>query len=173
MVAFCWNCDRASRADGTGSRLYGSEPTPLIRDRVYRSPRVEFADRRKATNVDFPWFAHRPDERKEPEGPVLIEHGGGGSDTRFEQGFWVWPLPPPGPLAFVCEWPSQSVPLTRVEIDASRIAEASKRAEVLWESTARGAAGARTATRFYGSGHLVGGELGEDAGADETDPRPS
>ena len=31
----------------------------------------------------------------------------------------MWPLPPIGPLFFVCEWPAAGIPLTRVEVDRS------------------------------------------------------
>jgi hypothetical protein len=36
---------------------------------------------------------------------------------------WVWPLPPAGPFALVCEWPSRGIGETRVEIDAGVILE--------------------------------------------------
>jgi hypothetical protein len=44
----------------------------------------------------------------------------------------VWPLPPAGTLAFVCEWPLRGIVETRAEIDAAPILEAAGRAEVLW-----------------------------------------
>jgi hypothetical protein len=47
------------------------------------------------------------DEEAEPEGPVPSQGGGGGSDDYWESSFWLWPLPPPGPLAFVVEWPAK------------------------------------------------------------------
>jgi hypothetical protein len=94
---------------------------------------IEFSDGRKATNLQpFPFGVGRIDEEP-PNGPVLIAGGGGGGGSRWEQSCWVWPLPPAGPLAFVCEWPAGSIPLSRVEIEASLILEAAGRAEVLWE----------------------------------------
>jgi hypothetical protein len=45
---------------------------------------------------------------------------------------WVWPLPPRGPLALVCEWPEKKIGLTRSEIDADVIVDAAKGAQVLW-----------------------------------------
>jgi hypothetical protein len=48
-------------------------------------------------------------------------------------GFWLWPLPPAGPVAFVVEWPSEGIAETRVEIDATLLREAAARSEVLWE----------------------------------------
>jgi hypothetical protein len=58
--------------------------------------------------------------------------GGGGGGGRWSHANWVWPLPPPGPLTFVCEWPGLDIPLTRVAMDAERIRDAGGRAELLW-----------------------------------------
>jgi hypothetical protein len=45
---------------------------------------------------------------------------------------WVWGLPPPGPLAFVVEWPARGIPETRAEIDAGLVLEAAARAVPIW-----------------------------------------
>jgi hypothetical protein len=45
---------------------------------------------------------------------------------------WVWPLPPAGPLAFVCEWPARQVGESRVELDARSVRQAAERAVTLW-----------------------------------------
>jgi hypothetical protein len=89
---------------------------------------VQFADGGKATNL--------PGARQygpgQPDGPVLHGGGGGGGDNHWHQIEWVWPLPPPGPLAFVCEWPAAGIPVTRKEIDAQLILEAADRAKVIF-----------------------------------------
>jgi hypothetical protein len=90
---------------------------------------VELADGTKATNV-APWLGGGPDEP--PPGPVLNPGSGGGGGRNWRSDYWLWPLPPPGPIAFVCEWPAQGVELTRVEVDAEPIREAASRSEVLW-----------------------------------------
>jgi hypothetical protein len=90
---------------------------------------VQFSDGAKATLFD----AHRwlgVDDK--PAGPVLMQRGGSGGIRSWDFGFWVWPLPPDGPLAFVVEWPSEGVALTRAEIDAGIVRAASEQAEVLW-----------------------------------------
>lgn len=92
---------------------------------------IRFADGSKVTNVNPGAWPREKDEA--PSGPFLVGRSGGGGGTRWEQGFWVWPLPPDGPLAFVCEWPARGVPMTEHEVDATAIREAASRTEVLWQ----------------------------------------
>jgi hypothetical protein len=92
---------------------------------------VAFADGRRATNLD-----RRPVDA-EPEGVVLVEGGGGGSDVQYTSIYWLWPLPPAGPVAFVCEWPAQGIAETRVEIDAALVLDAAARAQTLWPERPR------------------------------------
>ena len=91
---------------------------------------VEFADGRRATNTGGGGLS-RSDA--EPEGPVLHSGGGGGGGGRWHQVMFLWPLPPPGPLALVCEWPAAGIPLTRQDIDAGKIRDAAQRAQVIFE----------------------------------------
>ena len=90
---------------------------------------VQFSDGGRATNVGG--FHHGEDP---PAGPVMQGGGGGGGGGRWRQTQWVWPLPPPGPLSFVCEWPAAGIELTRSEIQAERILEAAGRAQALFAS---------------------------------------
>jgi hypothetical protein len=93
---------------------------------------VQFADGNKATSLGG---IPRPHD-KEPHGPVLTPHGGGGGGGRWDFGFWLYPLPPQGSLAFVCEWPDEGVALSRVEVDAAPIRDAAEKAEKLWDDEA-------------------------------------
>jgi hypothetical protein len=80
-------------------------------------------------------FGQRHGERDEPPDPPVLWHlGDGGGGGRWSHNARVWPLPPPGPLTFACEWPALAIPLTRVEIDAERVREAGARAQVLWRA---------------------------------------
>jgi hypothetical protein len=106
------------------TRAGGELPPELLRFGV------QFADGRKATSRGSTPFGLGGEG--EPEGPLLSPGGGGGGDDRWESDFWLWPLPPPGPLAFVAEWPAEGIELTRHEVDAAPILEASRRSEVLW-----------------------------------------
>jgi hypothetical protein len=74
-------------------------------------------------------FAHDQDPLT---GPVLHSGGGGGGGGGWHQDEWVWPLPPPGPVSFVCEWPAAGISLTRSEIDAQTILDAAARARTLF-----------------------------------------
>jgi hypothetical protein len=89
---------------------------------------VQFADGRKATNLDRP----SDDPEHEPDRPVLSQHGGGGGGSAWDMEYWVWPLPPPGPFAFVCAWPARGIAESRAEIDAGSILEAAGRAVTFW-----------------------------------------
>jgi hypothetical protein len=90
---------------------------------------VQFSDGTKATVFDA--HGHFGAEN-DPTGPVLMQRGGGGGSRSWDFGFWVWPLPPDGPLAFVVEWPSEGIELRRAEIDASVVRAAAEQAETLW-----------------------------------------
>lgn len=106
----------------------------LLPSRVAEDPErglrfgVQFADGTKGTNVNrFP-----EDLETEPELPVLWSGRSGGSGARYVHESWVWPLPPPGPLAFVVRWNDAGIPQTRREIDAELVIEAAARSETLW-----------------------------------------
>jgi hypothetical protein len=98
---------------------------------------IQFSDGSKATTLEAHRYIGRPPEQP-PSGPVLWgRHGGSRGANSSEQVYWVWPLPPEGPLAFVCEWPANNIPLTRVEIDAGVILQAATRVEELWPEAQR------------------------------------
>jgi hypothetical protein len=111
---------------------------------------IELADGRKATVFDPHPFAGDD----VPAGPVLMQRGGGGGDRRYDMRFWLWPLPPAGPLAFVVEWPAEEVELTRREVDAAELIEAATRAEELWpDGGSSGGAGWTQLTRMSRRAH--------------------
>jgi hypothetical protein len=87
---------------------------------------IEFADGRKATNL-----THGPTD-SEGDGPMLMTGGGAAGGGRFDFQFWVWPLPPDGPLTFAIQWADQDVELTRAPVESSPIREAGALSEPLW-----------------------------------------
>ena len=90
---------------------------------------VEFPDGGKATNIEESHFHHGPGA---PDAPVMSARGGSGGSHRWHQAYWIWPLPQPGELQFVCEWPALDIPLTRVPLDAQLLLDAAQRARVIF-----------------------------------------
>ncbi|MDG4826324.1 hypothetical protein O7635_31120 [Asanoa sp. WMMD1127] len=90
---------------------------------------VQFADGTAASNVGgrIPPF-----DESRPDGPVLLPDSGGGGVRRYELKYWVWPLPPDGPVTFVCEWPAVGIGESTATIDAAVIQSAAARAVLLW-----------------------------------------
>jgi hypothetical protein len=100
---------------------------------------VQFSDGAKATTLGHPHWPRDPNEL--PLGPILIPHGGSGGMRTWDMHMWVWPLPPPGALAFVCQWPAEAIELTRVEVAAQPVLDAASAVEPLWagdDDVARG-----------------------------------
>ena len=123
-----------ARARGAGSEL----PAELFRFGI------EFADGARVTSLrpTLPFAA------PESSGPVMVPRGGGGSLDRWLGHWWIWPLPPPGRLAFVCEWPAAEIGLARVEIDADVVRDAAGRAETLWEADSEDAGSSSIAAGY-------------------------
>jgi hypothetical protein len=120
---------RLLRPDGPGfDRGRGPGPRRARRDgpRVHQLMEVgvEFADGRRAFATDVP-----PSAGDDPAGPVL--HGGGGvsSTHRGDSRWWTWPLPPAGPLVFICRLGAAEL---RVSLDAQLILDASQRSVRAW-----------------------------------------
>ncbi len=75
---------------------------------------------------------HGPGPDTEPDPPILNSYAfGGGRGQRFSR-WWAWPLPPPGPLELVCEWPGLGIAETRASIEAQLILDAARHSILLW-----------------------------------------
>ncbi len=92
---------------------------------------LQFSDGGKAAGGPG---AGRPDRDSEPEpaGPVLYPFAGGGGPFSFVSRWWTWPLPPAGPLEFVCEWPVFGIAESRASVDAQAILDAAQLSIRLW-----------------------------------------
>lgn len=86
---------------------------------------VQFADGTKATNS----LAAEPSDPA-TRAIVLLPRGGGGGGGRWSQDLWLWPLPPPGPVRFVCDWRAAGIVRTEATVDAALLTEAAGRARV-------------------------------------------
>jgi hypothetical protein len=105
------------------------EPTGQVGNSFLRFG-VRFADGRKATKLRGVDLSRG---RRGPKPPVLTEAGGaGGGDRDWDSHQWLWGLPPPGPRAFVCEWPARQIAESQVEIDAQLVLDEAERAVTLW-----------------------------------------
>jgi hypothetical protein len=63
---------------------------------------------------------------------TVVPVSGSGTQTRFDQRFWVMPLPPPGPVGVVLAWPARDVAEIRAELDGAAVVDAAAQAETLW-----------------------------------------
>jgi hypothetical protein len=92
---------------------------------------VEFSDGRRATNLD----EITRDRRAADSHPPAIYLSGRGHCHGPLGGLtaWISPLPPQGSLGVLTEWPAVGLSLTRTEIQAEPIIEASRRSERFWD----------------------------------------
>jgi|HubBroStandDraft_1064217.scaffolds.fasta_scaffold03197_3 hypothetical protein len=90
---------------------------------------VEFGSGEKAANTQL--RASRT-TRSDRRGPIMkVRVAGAGLRSR-DWTYWVSPLPPAGPLAFVCEWPALGIAESRTEIDARLLLDAARESIELW-----------------------------------------
>ena len=111
-----------------------------------------FADGHKVTNLG------RGMRTEERSGPVLMQRGGHGGDGELSMRYWLWPLPPPGPLQAVVEWTAGAVAETEVEVDGAAIREAAARVDVLWPEDAEPAGGGWVGYTSHTTRSVEGGE---------------
>lgn len=65
----------------------------------------------------------------EPTGAILRSRGGGGTSHYLLMRWWSWPLPPSGPLEFICQLGTSEA---RIGIDAQFILDAAQRSIRVW-----------------------------------------
>lgn len=119
--------------DDSGPDVFGRH-WPLVGERRDVLPPqllrigVQFADGRAATNIG----GHDRPVGGPTMWPLSGGGGGGGEESRFRQGYWISPLPPPGPVGLLCEWPAVEIPVVRQEIDAQLIRDAAEKARAMF-----------------------------------------
>jgi hypothetical protein len=75
-------------------------------------------------------------EGREPElpaGPVIGLGSGGGGGRRWDFQWWVWPLPPDGPVTLLCRWPAGKIVTKSLELDGAAIRRAGAESKDLWK----------------------------------------
>jgi len=93
---------------------------------------IRFADGRTAHQALTEHAPSTPTNSQPEEGVALTSCFSGISAQGAETVYWVWPLPPPGPIGFIFEWPALRVGRTVVEMESRPIREAASRAVELW-----------------------------------------
>lgn len=59
--------------------------------------------------------------------------GGGSEDLyRFDDGMWLWPLPPEGPLEVIVQWPAFDVSESHVVLDSAPLLALAPQARSVW-----------------------------------------
>ncbi len=111
---------------------HDAEPGEPLAGEVLRFG-LAWPDGGRATNIDA-WGRKWPDATEPAHG--LEERSGGGSDDEYSQEYWAWPLPDPGPLRVVAEWPAFGIAETTALLDGGLIAEAASRSRPVWPEDA-------------------------------------
>src|SRR3954451_3979970 len=110
---------------------YGvAEPAGNLDERLLLG--VEYADGRTATSLTSdrpPRFEADPAQTDE----LLLRMGsGGGGGRSYDHELWLCPLPPAGPVIFVCRWPGFGITENQIELDGRQIVAAAERVQTLW-----------------------------------------
>ncbi len=114
----------------------GMAPNPMghgFPGRSFPSPEflrfgLRFADGSKATNVGYGLATG-------PSGAGtrgLLPRGSGGGGKKYSSRYWCEPLPLPGSLGIVCEWPKFGINETEDVISADLILAAAEQAKPIW-----------------------------------------
>lgn len=88
---------------------------------------VQYADGRTGTN-----HARYRSARLNRDRVHLQPDGAHGNGRRYDTRFWMAPVPPAGPLTFVCAWPLYDISETQTVFDAAPLRQARAQARVLW-----------------------------------------
>ncbi|MGH9171434.1 MAG: hypothetical protein ACRD0Z_11270, partial [Acidimicrobiales bacterium] len=131
-AGFTFNVIAISRLDPPGEPMSMGLHGPMIRsqnlDDLFRLG-IGFSDGTKVTT----YGRMRPPRQGRTEAErTLHQRGGGGGGRRWGQGYWCEPLPPAGPMRFVCRWLAQGVEEAALEFDAGLILDAAARAVAIW-----------------------------------------
>lgn len=91
---------------------------------------VQFPDEASVTNLDAAPWRLSADATEPAHG--LEPRSAEGSEHEFSQVYWIWPLPEPGTLSFVTEWPAFGITESRYDLAGELVREAAGRAQPVW-----------------------------------------
>ena len=69
----------------------------------------------------------------EPPGPVIGSMSGGGGGKHWDFNFFVWPLPPDGPVMVTCRWPARGLQTAGKELNGTAIRAAGLKSKSVWD----------------------------------------
>jgi hypothetical protein len=127
-IAVDW--DEESRLDPFqhGLTRRGREVPPDSPERLVLG--FAFADGSETSNRER---GRGPGVGRESPTPTLIGMGTSAGGGHGGASFWLWPLPPAGPIEVFCEWEAAGIAPTRRALDAEAIAAAAGRAQKIFE----------------------------------------
>ena len=89
-----------------------------------------YSDGRRATTGR----SDSPDvEKPGDETPHLVLLSSTASPLMWAGEYWLWPLPPAGPLVLGCRWPDRRIPETLAQLDAGPLLAAAESSRPVWE----------------------------------------
>jgi hypothetical protein len=89
-----------------------------------------FSDGRTATSGQ----RDAPDVEQQSQAQLKLL-GSGQQGLMWNGEYWLWPLPPTGPLVVGCRWPDRGIPETLVQIDPAPLLSAATASRSVWEVT--------------------------------------
>jgi hypothetical protein len=96
---------------------------------------IEYPDGRATSFEHWPTRFTLAKEDPDPARHLVLNSGDGGA-WGSQEGYmdcWVWPLPPPGSVSFICEWPKAGIAEAKRDLEADLIRAAAEQAEAIWE----------------------------------------
>ena len=122
-----WLRDPAHNAPAFPWGFHGQQRTGPLPDEFLRLG-ILLSNGMKWTNVDWT----HPESSERPTGLHVSPRGGGGGGDKWRMGYWMWPLPPDGPMRFVSAWPAHAVEERSVTVDATELRTRATEAETIW-----------------------------------------
>ena len=90
---------------------------------------MAYSDGRHATSGS----RDSPDVERSSDAAQLKMLGSSHSGLVWNGDYWLWPVPPPGPLVVGCRWPDRGIAETLVQIDPAPLISAAASSKPVWE----------------------------------------